>query len=172
MRIYRSQVPRIAQDIINSLRQNQDLELSDENVPEAEKDIAAILELYLKNDYRILEEAKDIVERRGMTHSDLGRVKRELFEKYQHPSGDEAVRWLSGQICECFMASRFIDEVFTDDQILKRKVLDLLRKHIIDESVLDREVRERLKNLQEGTNAWTIQYQKTMREIRRKHGLA
>lgn len=172
MRIYRSQVPRIAADVIQSLRKDGDLEIQDANAPEAEKDLVAILEQYLKKDYELLEEAKDLVDLRGLTHGDLGKIKRELYERYQHPVGDEAMRWLAGQFLECFMASRYIDEVFTEDIILKRKVLEIFKRHMVDEGLLDREVRERLKNLEEGTNAWGIQYQKVMREIRRKHGLS
>jgi hypothetical protein len=36
---------------------------------------------------------------------------------------------------------------------------------------IDREARARLKHLQEGTNAWDIEYQKTVELLRRSRGL-
>lgn len=172
MRIYRSQVPKIATDVIQTLLKDELLEIEDENVAEAERDLAAILDLYLKRDQQFLEQAKDIVDRRNMTHSDLGRVKREIYERNEHPVGEEAIKWLTNQFVECFMQSRHVEEVFAEDEVLRKKVQDVFKRNLIDEGMLDKEVRERMKNLQEGTNAWTIQYQKIMREIRRKHGLS
>lgn len=172
MRIYRAKVPVIAADVIKTLRQDGDVDITDAKAPEAEKDLVAILELYLKKDYELQEKAKDLVDLRGLTHSDLGRTRRELNERYNHPAGDEAISWLAGQFVEAFMASQHIEEVFADDMVMRRKVKEIFKRHMVDEAALDREVRERMKNLTEGTNAWTIQYQKIMREVRRKYGLS
>lgn len=172
MRIYRSQVPKISSEVLQTLLKEELVEIDDQNMGEAERDLAAILELYLKRDQQFLEQAKDIVDQRNMTHSDLGRVKREIYERNQHPVGDEALKWLTNQFVECFMASRHVEEVFASDEVLRKKIMEVFKRNLIDESVLDKEVRERMKNLQEGTNAWNIQYQKIMREIRRKHGLS
>jgi hypothetical protein len=172
MRLYRSQIPRIASDIIQTLRADHDIEVEDVNVPEAEKDAIAVMDQYLKTDQRIVEQAKDIVDARRLTHSELGKIKRELCERYEHPTGDEGIRWIVAQIVESFMISNHIDEVYADDQMLRRKLYELFKRHMVDEAQMDREVRERIKNLQEGTSAWQIQYQKVMREIRRKHGIS
>ncbi len=171
MRIYRAQIPRIAADIISTLRKDGDIEVDDKNVSEAEQDIAAILEQYRKTEYKITERAKDLLESRGLTHADLGRVKRELCARYQHPTGDEALTWIIGQIIEGFMISRCVDEVYADDNVLRRKIKAVMSRHLVDEAQLDAEVRARIKNLQEGTPAWHSQYQKVMKEVRRKHGL-
>jgi hypothetical protein len=40
----------------------------------------------------------------------------------------------------------------------------------VDEE-LDQEVRQRIKNIEEGTASWDIEYKNKMNEIRRKHGL-
>jgi len=171
MRLYRAQVPRIAHDIIQTLRQDGDIEVEDANIQEAVKDAIAIMEEYLKKDFEILEQAKNLVDTRGLTHSDLGRIKRELYERHSHPTGEQGIRFIVGQIVESFMISRHVDEVFTDDLVLRRKLFELFKRHMVDEDQMDQEVRDRLKNLQEGTSAWQIQYQKIMREVRRKHGL-
>src|SRR5688572_26293978 len=88
MRLYRGQVARIASEIIQTLRRDNDIEVEDTAVPEAEKDLVAIMDEYLKRDQKIVEEAKDIVDMRNLTHSDFGRVKRELCEQYGHPVGE------------------------------------------------------------------------------------
>ncbi len=171
MRLYRAQIPRIAADIIKTLRVDNDIEVSEPNVSEAELDVVAILDQYRKTELRITDQAKDLLESRGLGHGDLGRVKRELCERYQHPTGDDALPWIIGQIIECFMMSRFVDEVYADDNTLRRKIKAVLTRHLVDDAKLDAEVRARIKNLQEGTSAWHIQYQKVMQEVRRKHGL-
>jgi len=172
MRLYRGQVQKVAEDIIQTLRADDEIEVEDVNVGEAEKDLIAIMEQYLKRDYEIREEAKDIIDRRGLTHYDLGRARRELCERYNHPVGDEGIRFMASQMVESFMISRFVEEVFGEDVALRKKILTVFKKHLVDFGVLDEQVRDRIKNLQEGTSAWNIQYQKVMREVRRKHGLS
>ena len=171
MRLYRSLIPQIAKEIIQQLRKDGDIEVTDSNVVEAEKDIVAIMEQYLKTERHIIEQAKDLIETRGLTHSDLGRIKRELSERYQHPLGEEGHRWIIGQTIEGFMISRYVDEVYAEDHVLRRKITAVMQKLLVDESTLDDEVRARMKNLHEGTSGWNIQYQKIMREVKRKHGL-
>jgi len=40
----------------------------------------------------------------------------------------------------------------------------------LDEAI-DQEVRDRIKNLEEGTQAWELEYKRAMDQIKRKHGL-
>jgi hypothetical protein len=171
MHIYRSQVPRIASDTIASLRKDHDIEVDDESVADAEKDLVAILEEYLRKDAQITEQAKDLADSRRLNSGGIGRIKKELQEQYEHPTGDDAVRFLVGQFAECFMQSNHVSEVFSDDVMLRRKINEVFKRHMINDDVLDQEVRGRIKNLQEGTDAWSIQYQKVMREVRKKHGI-
>ena len=53
-----------------------------------------------------------------------------------------------------------VDEVFADDNTLRRKTRDVLRKHMMVDEELDEEVRKRIKNLEEGTQTWDIEYGK------------
>jgi hypothetical protein len=69
------------------------------------------------------------------------------------------------------MASAHVDEVFADDTVLRKKVRDILRKHMAVDEELDQEVRKRIKNLEEGTAAWDVEYARAMDQIKRKHGL-
>jgi hypothetical protein len=40
----------------------------------------------------------------------------------------------------------------------------------VDEAI-DQEVRDRIKNLEEGTQAWDVEYQKVLEQIKTKHGI-
>ena len=62
-------------------------------------------------------------------------------------------------------------EIYADDATMRRKMRDILKKHMQVDEELDEEVRKRIKNLEEGTQAWELEYQKAMEQIKRKHGL-
>ena len=70
------------------------------------------------------------------------------------------------------MHSPHVAEVFADDATLRRRMREVLKKHMSVDEELDAELRLRIKNLQEGTNAWETEYAKAMDQIKRKHGLS
>jgi hypothetical protein len=72
---------------------------------------------------------------------------------------------------ETFMQSGHVEEVFADDITLRKKLRDMLKKHMAVDEELDEEVRRRIKNLAEGTQTWEIEYAKVMEQMKRKHGL-
>jgi hypothetical protein len=72
---------------------------------------------------------------------------------------------------ENFMISNFISEVFGEDREMRKTILKLFRKHLVEEADLDREVRGRIKNLRPGSPQWDIEYKRVMDEVRRKKGL-
>ena len=47
----------------------------------------------------------------------------------------------------------------------------ILRRHMEIDSGLDAEVRSKIKNLQEGTAAFEVEYAKVMEQIKHKRGL-
>jgi hypothetical protein len=73
---------------------------------------------------------------------------------------------------ELFMRSNYVDEVYADDQTLRRKLKEILKKHMQHDEDLDREVRRHLKHLQDGTDTFEIEYQKQLELVKRKHGLS
>jgi len=85
--------------------------------------------------------------------------------------GEEGLAWIANQMLEAFMSSRHVDEVFADDAILRRKIKDICRKHMQVDEAIDQEVRDRIKNLEEGTAAWDVEYAKVLEQIKHKHGL-
>ena len=169
MRLYPGKIDTIASEIIAKLTQDGDIEVSDPK--EATLDAASVLKEYLRVDKELTERAKDILEIRGLPYSQLGRTKRQLADQREFGLGDEGITWICNQLVETFMQSKHVDEVFADDVAMRRKLKDIVRKHMAVDEEIDQEVRQRIKNLQEGTAAWDVEYAKVLEQIKQKHGL-
>jgi len=79
--------------------------------------------------------------------------------------------YLLEQLLTMLMHSQNIEEVFADDVTLRKKITKIMRKHLDVEGELDAEVRSKIKNLQEGTASFEIEYQRVMDELKRKKRL-
>lgn len=169
MRLYSGKVDTIAAEIIARLSQESDIEVGDP--AEAQLDAASVLKEYIRVDKELTERAKDILEIRGLPYSHLGRTKRQLADQKDFGLGEEGITWITNQLLEAFMNSRHIDEVFSDDVVLRRKIKDICKKHMMVDETIDQEVRDRIKNLEEGTSAWEIEYAKVLEQIKQKHGV-
>lgn len=169
MKLYASKIPTISEELIRTLVEAGDIEVND--VAEAQLDIAAILKEYSRVDRELTDQAKDLLEQRKLSYGQFGKLKRSLAEEKGFVTGDEATSYLATQMIESFMQSRFVEEVFADDIVLRKKVKDLLRKHMMVDEELDAEVRQRIKNLEEGSASWDVEYKRAMEQIKRKHGL-
>ena len=64
-----------------------------------------------------------------------------------------------------------VAEIYADDAELRKKITPILRKHMEVENDLDREVRSKIKNLQEGTSDFEIEYTRVMEQIKAKRRL-
>jgi hypothetical protein len=169
MRLYKTKIPAVAARIIDQLAADEDILA--ENKDEAYLDVEAVLREYLRIERELTEESKDNMERRGLSYAQFGRVKRELSERKGIGSGEEVLSWITTQILEAFMHSPHIDEVFGEDGNMRRKIKEILHTAMSMDDDLDQEVRQRIKNIEEGTAAWDVEYKNKMNEIRRKHGL-
>jgi len=169
MKLYPGKVDPIAAEIVHRLVDDGDIDVS--NRTEAQLDVASVLNEYLKVDRELTERAKDILEIRGLGYSAFGRTKRQLAEQREFGLGEEGITWICNQLVEIFMSSAHIDEIFSDDATLRRKLKDILRKHMSVDEELDQEVRQKIKNLQEGTSAWEVEYNRVMDQMKKKHGL-
>ena len=58
MRIYRSQVPHIASEIIEVLRREGDIDVTDETIEEARKDLIAVMEEHLRREYELVSKVR------------------------------------------------------------------------------------------------------------------
>ena len=168
MKLYAAKVPACAADIIKVLREAGDIEIGD--AAEACKDLEAVLKEYLRLDRDITDKAKDMLEQKGLPHGQFGQLKRALAEKAGFAIGEEAVSWLLNQLTETLMHSQFIEEVFSDDALLRKRIRPVLQKHMSLDEELDQEVRRRIKNLQEGTTQWDVEYQRVLEQLRKNRG--
>ena len=172
MKIYKTKIPKIAMEIVSSLGSSGDIEVEGPKVPELELDLRAIIDGWLRTDERVNEEAKDQMDKRGLPYAEFRSVKRAIAKRDQHATGDEGLDWIMQQMVDCIVnVSPNVEEVFVADNVLKRKIHDVFIRNTVDEDQLDAEVRTKMKNLQEGTPNWEIEYQKQMREVKKKHGL-
>lgn len=169
MRLYASKIPHITEVVTRALIEPRHLEINDRE--EFKRDIESILREYIRKDRELTETAKDILEARGLPYSDLFRTKRQLAEREDFAIGDESINWIATQLIELFMRSRYVEEVYAEDMVLRRTLKDMLRRNMQADDDLDREVKRHLKHLTEGTNSFEIEYQKQLDAIKRKHGL-
>lgn len=169
MKLYTAKIPTIAHEAIQSLVSGNDIEVN--SAQEAQLDVEAVLKEYVRMDRECTDKAKDVLEQRKLPYGQFGKIKRALAEERGFALGEEATSWITTQILETFMQSRHVDEVYADDLTLRKKVKDILRKHMAVDDELDQEVRRRIKNLEEGTATWEVEYTKVMEQIKRKHGI-
>jgi hypothetical protein len=170
MRLYSGKIPVIAGDIVRTLTTDKDIEVT--NPREVEADLESVLKEYLRVDRELSERAKDRLEATGGDRTELNRIKRTLAEQRGFGLGDEALSWILNQLVQMLMRSTNVDEVFSDDEVMRRKMRTILQKHMAVDDELDKEVRAKIKNLQEGTNTWEVEYAKVMDQVKRKKGLS
>ncbi len=138
---------------------------------EAELDVQAVLKEYVRLDREITEKTKDVLSKRNLPYEQFGKVKRALAGEKGFGLGDDGLEWMTAQMIESFMQSPHIEEVFVDDSIMRRRMADILKRHMMVEDEIDAEVRRRIKNLEEGTSTWEVEYQKALGQIKRNRGL-
>jgi uncharacterized protein len=169
MRLYSGKIPSVATEIVKTLVEAGDIAVSDR--AEAEMDVQAVLKEYLRLDREITEKAKDVLQKRNLPYDQFGKVKRTLAGEKAFGLGEEGLDWMTTQMIESFMQSPHVDEVFVDDSVMRRRMSDILKKNMQVDEELDEEVRRRIKNLQEGTSTWEIEYGKVLDQIKRNRGL-
>ena len=169
MKLYSGKIPVIGAEVVKTLVDGKDIAVTDKG--EAELDVQAVLKEYLRLDKEITEKVKDLLQKRGLPYEQFGKVKRVVAAEKGLGLGDDALEWMTNQMIESFMQSPHVEEVFVEDGVLRRKMADILKRHMAVEDELDAEVRRRIKNLQEGTSTWEVEYQKALEQIKRNRGL-
>lgn len=171
MKLYKAKIPDIARAVIESLCKEGAIEVLQENRHEAEQDIVAILEEYLRRDNDLREEVREYMSAASLPYDQYGRTRTQLAERSGHPTGDDVQRFLARQTVENFMISRFVDEVYAEDKDLYKRVREIIEGFDVDERALRQEAAEQVKNLSEGTVDYEIALSKAMRDVKRRHGL-
>lgn len=165
MRLYSGQVTVVAKELCDLLMEGGDLEVTSENIPEVEKDIESVLREYIRLDRELVDEARDMKSRTG--RGSIGGNKRKLAKQKGLSIVDDPVGYIINQIIETFFHSHFVEEVYSLDREMRRKMAPVLKKQMSVEEELDEEVRDKIKNLEEGSQAWDIEYQKAMGKLKR-----
>jgi hypothetical protein len=169
MKLYSGKIPILASEIVRALVDENLIET--ENSDEVELDIAAVLKEYSRQDRDFTEKAKDLCEKRGMSYSSFPKLKRQLADQAGFAVGDDVLDYIMTQVIGSFLHSQFVEEVFGEDQDLKRVMRPIIKRHTEIEDDLDKEARSKIKNLAEGTRDWEIEYAKAMDQVRRRRKL-
>jgi len=169
MRLYSGKVATIAGEIVKMLSEQSDIETG--SAREVQADIEAVLNQYLRTEKEAGDKAKDAMQARGIPNSDFARMKKLAAEQMGIKVGDETIDYLLDQILEILMHSANVDEIFSEDIVLRRKMAPVLKRHMAVDEELEREVRGKLKHVEEGTRTWEVEYARIMEDIRRRKGL-
>ena len=169
MRLYSGKVPQLSEDIVRALDQEKAIEF--ESRSEVVKDVESVFSSYPTTERAVSERARDVVQSRGLPHSELARIRAIEAERRGIKVGEEMLDHLLDQLIEILMHSSHVDEVFAEDHQLRRMMRPALRKHLDEDQQVEAEVRGKLKHVQEGTRTWEVEYQRVMSEIQRRRGL-
>ena len=169
MRLFIGKVPTIAEEIVRVLSSDGSVEM--ENADEVRADLEAVLKEHVRVEREIVDQAKQRMEIQGLPYSQLGRVKSQLAKEKRAAVGEDALPYLIEQFLEVLFHSPNVAEVFAEDMELRKKMTPVLKRHMDVESELDQEVRAKIKNLQEGTSDFEIEYARVLDQMKRKKGL-
>ncbi|HSN83653.1 MAG TPA: DUF507 family protein [Polyangiales bacterium] len=169
MRLYSGKIGPIVEDLVRELTAQGDIEVEDD--AEVRLDLEAVLKEFVRREREMIDEAKERMQREGLGYSQLGRVRQRVAKEMGFPQQDETLPYLIDQILNMLFHSANVAEIYADDTTLRKKMTPILRRHMEVESGLDAEVRSKIKNLQEGTAAFEVEYAKVMDQIKHKRGL-
>ena len=134
-------------------------------------DIESVLKEYLWQERRVVDEAKNWMEIRGMSYGELGKMKSQVARDMRVPTGEDMLPYLLDQILEMLFHSANVEEVFAEDHEIKKRIRGFLREEEAQDQKLDAEVRAKLRHVQEGTRVWEIEYERMKSEIKRRRGM-
>lgn len=169
MRLFSGKVAPLAEELINALVENKDIEC--ESKKEATLDVEAVFNSYLQTEREATERAKEVLQARGLAQSEFARIRRLTAEQKGIKVGDDMLDHLLDQLIEMLMHSSNVDEVFVEDHDLRRRMRPILRKYLELDEALDAEVRSKLRHVQEGSRTWEVEYRRIMDDIQRRKGL-
>lgn len=169
MRLYSGKIGPIVDDLLRDLTAQEDIEVED--AAEVRLDLEAVLKEFVRRERQMIDDAKDRMEHEGLGYSKLGRMRQRLAKERGFPQQDEVLPYLVDQLLNMLFHSANVVEIYADDATLRKKMTPVLRRHMEVDTGLDAEVRSKIKNLQEGTAAFEVEYAKVMDQIKHKHGL-
>lgn len=168
MRLYKGQVAAVAQEIAKELTDSGDLEVEPANVSEVQMDIESVLKEYIRLDRELSTEARDIQSAEG---GSFGRIRSRLARRKNVDIVDDPIGYIIDQLIDIFFHSHFVNEVFAGDRDMRKKMKPILEKYMTVQEELDEEVRDKIKNLEEGSRDWEVEYEKVMKRLKRTKNL-
>lgn len=166
MRLLKERIPAVAKGIVDVLIEKELIDVAEDARGEVELDVESVLKEYRRTDHEITEKARDLVATRGLDYSQTFKLKSKLAAERGFGLNDEAVQWIADQIIETFHQSVHVEEIFGEDNDLRGAMGPVLKRELHVDSDLDKQVKARIRNLQEGTNDYEVEYKKTMEQIR------
>jgi len=171
MKLYLARVPTIASQIVESLIFDGSIEVIASNRFEAENDLSAIMEEFLRREKQIMRETKDTMSAFEIPYDRFSSQRSKLCKKKNHPTGKDIEKYLARQFIESFMISNFVDEVYATDEDMYKKILSILRSFHVDEAALREEAKSKITNITEGTVEYEMALRQAIVEVKRKKGL-
>lgn len=171
MALYRKIIPKIARDIIKTLASKQAIEVDDAKLNEAELDLAAVMVGYLDTEEDISRDASDALIRLQLPREKFSQMKERFAERRGVKIGADGIDYLLNQLVEALFQSKNIEEVFAEDNELRKIIKECIDKAIKVSEEVEQEARARLKNIKEGTPEWDIEYPRMVAQVKRQRGL-
>ena len=169
MRLFAGHVAPIAQEVVRALTAAGDIET--ENPKEVSLDVEATLKQYLADEREVNDRTRELLERTGRGSTEYNRVRVQIADQKGIKVGDEMLDYLLDQVVEIFHHSQNVEEIFAEDVEMRRKMAQIFKKHLSQDSDLDAEVRAQLRHMTEGSRTWDIEYARVMEQVKRKKGL-
>lgn len=170
MRIYSSQYKMVASEIIRTLIAKGHADVEDDMLEEAELDVISVLREYNRSSREIRQQARD--QSRGDDYGATQRTLRRIAKDRGIKLGEDATDYVVDQIIQTLLNSPNFEEIYATDRELRATVAPIIQSHSRgQEDELDSMVRARIKNLEEGSTSWDIEYERVMSSLREKRGL-
>jgi hypothetical protein len=170
MRLYGAKVGPIAQEVVRSLVGSKDIET--EAPKEVVADVESVLKSYLDTEKIVDEKTRDLLQRTSRGPTEFQRVRQQIAEHHGIKVGDDALDYLLDQVVEMLLHSHHVEEVFSEDVVLRRKMAPIFKKYMAADSELEAEVRAQLRHVKEGTAQWDVEYARVLEAVKRKRGLS
>jgi len=162
-------VTDVAREMLQLLQKS---ELLETDLPrEVQLDLEAVLNQYIKTEQELVTRARQTVESRGLTNRDYPRVLASLAEQRGVKVGEEALDYLLEQLLQMVLNSSNIEEIYGEDHEIRRELRIPLRKVTEQREKIERDVRTQVRQAEEGSPVWEIEYHRMMEDIRRRRGL-
>jgi len=168
MRLYRKVIPKIARDIISTLNSTETIEVEEDRLGEAELDLAAVMVEHLNAEDRIIKETKDALAKRQLGFDRFPQMVKAIADARGIKLGSLGLENVHNQILEALFSSKNIVEVYAEDNELRKTVKNIMDKYLSISEEVDKEARNRLKNVREGTHAWEIEYPRMVAQLKRQ----